>query len=477
MPVGIGVDSRRSTRATFSAALSTVVLLGAAAQVHGQSPETPVPRRPLGQGVSVYQPAPGDAARRDVSFPNPTGDMSLRDAVALALMHSPGLASFAWEVRALEARVLQSGRPPNPRLEFVSQDFGAARLPGSNSDQPVQPQTTFQLSQLIELGGKRAARMRLSAADRDLGAWDYEAARMDVLTDVSRAFTDVLAAQETLAQINEMTRLAEQTQQTVVARVTAGEASPIEETRATVALASIRLESAQVRRALDASRIRLSLLWGNPAPAFTAVAGNLRVEPAALPAMQDLIARLDQNPNLKRWATELSRREAALAVERSKRVVDMVATTGYRRYTTVDSHAWVAGASVSLPLFDRNRAGIEEAQSRLAKVSAEQRAAQARLMAALADAYAALATAHDEATALRTSVLPGAQQAFDAVSEGYRLGRFGYLDVLEAQRTLVAAGHQHLQALSAYRKAVASVERLTGSPLGGDASLQTTGKE
>lgn len=155
----------------------------------------------------------------------------------------------------------------------------------------------------------------------------------------------------------------------------------------------------------------------------------------------------------------------------------MVATAGYRRYTTVDSHAWVAGASVTLPLFDRNRGGIEEARSRLAKVSEEQRAAEARLTAALADAYAALATAHDEATALRTSVLPGAQQAFDAVSEGYRLGRFGHLDVLEAQRTLVAAGHQHLQALSAYRKAAASVERLTGAPLGGNASLQTTGNE
>jgi len=62
-------------------------------------------------------------------------------------------------------------------------------------------------------------------------------------------------------------------------------------------------------------------------------------------------------------------------------------------------------------------------------------------------------------------VLPGAQQTFDAISEGYRLGRFGFLDVLDAQRTLIDAGSQYLRALSDYYKAVANVERLIGAPL------------
>ena len=127
----------------------------------------------------------------------------------------------------------------------------------------------------------------------------------------------------------------------------------------------------------------------------------------------------------------------------------------------------MVGASIPLPFFDRNRGGIEEARSRLAKVHEERRAAQARVAAALADAYAALASAHDEVTALRSAVLPGSQQTFDAVSEGYRLGRFGYLDVLESQRTLIGAGSQYLRALSDYHKAIANVERLIGAPLAG----------
>jgi outer membrane protein, heavy metal efflux system len=63
-------------------------------------------------------------------------------------------------------------------------------------------------------------------------------------------------------------------------------------------------------------------------------------------------------------------------------------------------------------------------------------------------------------------VLPGAQRAFDAASEGYRQGKFGFLEVLDAQRTLFEARGRYLEALAAYHKAVAEVERLIGEPLG-----------
>lgn len=475
MPVGSGVDSRRAARAVSLVVLAGAVLLASAPGANGQDP---VPRRPLGQDVPVYQPAPGDAERREApAIQNPTGTVSLRDAVALALLHNPGLASFAWEIRAREARILQAGRLPNPAVSVVAEDIGGSQVSSLADGQVIQPQTTIQLSQLIELGGKRGARQRLATVDRDLAGWDYETARMDVLTEVSRAVTDVLAAQETVALTEETTRLVEQVQQSVGVRVVAGVVSPIEETRATVSLAAVRVEAARARRVLDASRTRLALLWGSPTAVFTTVVGDLKALPAPLPALSDLAGRIAQSPELARWAVEMSQREAALAVERSRGVPDVSVVAGYRRFTDIDSHAFVVGASIPLPFFDRNRDGIEEARSRLAKVHEERRAAEVRVAATLADAYAALASAHDEVTALRSAVLPGSQQTFDAVSEGYRLGRFGYLDVLDAQRTLIGAGSQYLRALSDYQKAVADVERLIGAPLTSGTDLPPIAKE
>ncbi len=454
MPVGVvhlGHARGRLSRAVFA-----VVFVASSAVVAAQPSVPPVPR--------VEEPPAG---RAEPPIENPTGLVSLRDVLALTLLHNPSLAVFAWEARALEARILQSGRPPNPTLNLITEDIGARRTPGSDVDQPVQPQTTVQLSQVIELGGKRTARQRVATLDRDLAAWDYEMARIDVLTEVSRAFTRVLVAQDAVTLADTALRIVTEGQQSVAARVEAGVVSPIEETRANVAVASARADAARSRRALDASRSRLALLWGSPTAAFSSATGDLTAEPLPLPPVGVLTALLDQNPELARWAAELAQREAALALERSKRVVDVAVSAGYRRYTTVDSNAFVVGASIPLPFFNRNAGGIEEARLRLAKSHEERRVAEVRVAAALAEAYAVLAAAHDEVTILRAAVLPGAQQTLDAISEGYRLGRFSLLDVLDAQRTLTSAGSQHLRALSNYHEAVAQVERLIGAPLPG----------
>ncbi len=166
--------------------------------------------RPLGRDIPVYQPSLGERGPQEgPTFENPSGDLSLRDAIALALLHSPDLAAFAWETRAREARALQAGRLPNPVLEVLAEDLGAtaALRGGTGSQRQIQPQTTIQLSQLLELGGKRTARHELATLNRDLAAWDYEIARIDVLTQTTRNFIDVLAAQELVTLTSRTTQL------------------------------------------------------------------------------------------------------------------------------------------------------------------------------------------------------------------------------------------------------------------------------
>lgn len=449
-------------RAFVGAAL---VLVAIAPGVAAQS----VAPRPLGAGLIVPAPAeyppPGEMA--------PTGDLAgritLRQALSLALLQSPELASFGWEIRAREARFVQSGRYPNPVAGVLLEDLGGpAGLSGAAS--VVQSQTTIQLSQLIELGGKRRARETLAGLNRDLAEWDFETARMDLVTRVSAAYLDVLGSQQTLTLAETNRTLVQQVFETVTARVAAGVVSPIEQTKAEVALATARIDEQKARRVLAADRTRLAALWGRPVAAFEAVEGDLGTLPA-VPSLALLQQRLAQSPELARWATEIAQRDAARAVEMARGKLDLTVTAGFRRFSDIDSNAWVIGASVPLPFFDRNQGAVQEAGHRAAKAVLEQRAAELRVSALLADAYGALANAHDEATALAAQVLPGARSAFAAIEEGYRLGRFGYLDVLDAQRTLVAAEGQHLRALTEVHKAAARVERLIGMPLADAAPL------
>jgi cobalt-zinc-cadmium efflux system outer membrane protein len=394
---------------------------------------------------------------------NPSGPITLRDAVALALAQSPDLAAFDWGRRAAEARQLQARRRPNPIAGVTLEDLAGTNR-AADPDGVVQPQATIQLSQVIELGGKRAARQQLAQREQDLAGWDYETARLDLLSRVASAFYAVLAGQDGVTHATSGLALAQDVHRTVAERVAAGVVSPIEETRADVLVASARIELDRATRTLDARRRQLTLHWGHTIAVFEKAVGDLASLPA-MPTLTALDAALTSAPDLVRWNSEIERRQAALAVARSLRVPDLTVSAGYRRFTSVGSQAAVIGVAIPVPWFDRNKDGIRAADAEIARASAEAGAARLHLQSRLADAYRALVSAGDDVEALRTRIVPGAQSVFDAVREGYQLGRFGLMEVLDAQRTLTAAKRDYLEALVALHHASVGVERLVGRPL------------
>jgi outer membrane protein, heavy metal efflux system len=217
------------------------------------------------------------------SVEEPRGVITLAQVLELTLLKNPELVAFSFEQRAAEARALQAGVLPNPTLGLELEDFG-----GTGQTKGVRSaQTTLQLSQLIELGGKRAKRLRLADFERALAGWDYEAKRLEVLAEATKAFIEVLATAERLALAQELVGLSQQVFRTVSERVKAGKVSPIEETRARVAVATIRLQAEQARGAFETARKRLAASWGSTAPAFARVEGALETS-ATIPSEEQL---------------------------------------------------------------------------------------------------------------------------------------------------------------------------------------------
>ncbi|ANE57960.1 MULTISPECIES: TolC family protein [Methylomonas] len=400
---------------------------------------------------------PGANGSSGQTIEEPVGSLVLSQALALALTRNPELSAFSWESRAQEAATLQAGLFPNPTFNANAANFGNQVIKGFDGDV-----VTLELSQLIELGGKRTARMEAASLTKQLADWDYETKRADVLTQVTQAFIDVLAAQQRLTLTQQIHELANQTTVTTSARVQAGKVSPVEETKAKVARASVQIELMRAQKELEAARKRLAAGWGSTTPRFETVSGNL--ESIQAPAsLESLAQRLSKNPDLARWATEITQRQALITMEKSKAIPDVTATVGASKYLMPNDYALVVGFSMPLPVFDRNQGRIQEAEHRLTKAEDELRSTEVRIATALNTAYQALDTAHSEITTLQQDILPGAQSAYDAACEGYRLGKFGFLDVLDAQRTLFSAKNQYLLALAEYHKSVANVERLVGS--------------
>lgn len=387
------------------------------------------------------------------------GTITLSDALARALRRSPELATYDYELRASEARILQATLRPNPEISLdIENPTGTGDY--TKGDQMEQ---TLTLSQLIERGGKRRARVSEAEAGRHLVEWEYQIKRLDVLKGTTLAFIDVMAAQRRIELAEEVLTVSESTVALAELSVSVGKGSAVEAIRAQVAVSTARIDIEQARRGIATARGNLAAQWGAREADFGAVRGNLDQydSPPSLPILRQ---RLLENPSLARWAAEREKRQATLAREQTLARQDITLHAGPRMEGKGQDATFVAGFSIPLPISNRNQGHIAEAQANLAKLDQEKGAAEARAFASLNESFQKLTGAQREIEILEKSVIPGAKDAEKQLIEGYSSGRFTQFEVLDARRTLNAARVQQVRALADYQKARAELDALTAQP-------------
>ena len=398
----------------------------------------------------------GESSTNGVVVSEPTGPLTLRQALALALTGSPELAMFDYDIRIAEAAVLQASLLPNPEASLEAENIaGTGSRGGARA-----AERTLQLGQLIELAGKRRKRVAAARFNRELAEFDYEAKKREVFLNVHQAFIEVLAGQRGMAVNQEIVGLTESVLPDIRRRMEAGKTSPIELTRSNVAIATARIGLEQARRDMLGARHRLAAQWGSTKPRFSSAVGDLEESPA-LPSLESLTARLASNPRVARFPAQHAQREAALARERAEGVPDVTLRGGVRHFAEGDDTAFVLGASVPIPLFDRNQGNIQAAREQIGRTDAERAFVEAKISAELAEAYHAAVAAREQIELFREIVMPQSDEALKMTTEGYQAGRFSYLEFLDVQRSLVTARQQYVQALLAHQQAIARVESLT----------------
>ena len=215
---------------------------------------------------------------------------------------------------------------------------------------------------------------------------------------------------------------------------------------------------------LVAARALLGATWGQSDVRFDRVIGDLTHAPQP-PDLPVLLSALEESPEIARWNTQVSEREARLALERARRVPVVTASIGARHYADTDDVGMVAGISAPIPFFDKNRGNIVEAQHRVAQARAEQRAARVTVRSQVEAAHAELGATFAAVVALRDRIIPRASRVFEETRRGYATGLFRFVEVLDAQRTLFEARREVLDALTLYHVVATDIERLTARPL------------
>jgi cobalt-zinc-cadmium efflux system outer membrane protein len=184
-----------------------------------------------------------------------------------------------------------------------------------------------------------------------------------------------------------------------------------------------------------------------------------------LPEIGDLLAMLEQSPQLRRFADQAGVQEARLQLAQSSRATDLEWQVGVRNLQAGDDWALVAG--VALPIGNARRAepSIRAARAAAEALAVERESTELVLEATLIQAHGQFAVASMEVAKIREDLLPRLARAESSAERAYRAGALSYLEWAQLQTETTAARRQQLTAAVDAHRALIEIQRLTGEPL------------
>lgn len=384
-------------------------------------------------------------------------DLGLEEILTVADLMNPELASERKNIDLATAAVWEAKLYPNPSALFEIEDYKTRSTPGS-------AKRTAGVSVPLVFSGRIGAATSQAEKEQEIAAVTYVWKRREILSDVKRAFLSLLASRRNAELARETRDLARALNDVTNERFKAQAIPEMELLKSAVNLAKSEVDLKLAEKDLAVSLKTLHARMGVadfPKEKFT---GEL-VSRFTVPSFEALRGHVTTLHPLVEAAVKT--REAAefqLSASRRERIPDV----GLELLAGVDSEDDMvvqAGISIPIPFFNRNQARIAAAEIRIQQAEFKIQGVRNDLILRLTEAYRNFTAAQERVTVYTEEILPKAQKALDQTNEGYRQGKFGYLDVLDAQRTLAEAKIAYAAALADLNLSAAELEKLTGTRL------------
>lgn len=379
---------------------------------------------------------------------------ALDELETLAIQQNPQLTRAWYVVAAAAGRAEQAGLYPNPTIGVSFDELGDRTARSGINTLPL-------LSQEFVTGGKLRLSREAGLRQVDLENWRLMSQRYRLLADVRHKFCEALALQARIEILQQMVDMAELSVARSVELQRAGQVARLDVVQLEIEAERLKAELEATERELPGIYRDLAAVVGDPHLSVHKVEGVLSDSLSAydLNTVQDLI--LTSHPDV--YAARHGVERARLLMDRARRepIPNVSVDTGYVRQNQNRSDDFRIGASVSVPLWNRNQGNIRAAEAEYMEAQQQVRQVQNELTGQLALAMRDYSASRRRAERYSTVILPRAAETYDLSRKAYQGGEFEYLRVLEAQRALAQAHLEYIRSLGDGWKAAATLSGLT----------------
>ena len=413
--------------------------------------------------------APGALVAQEASVASLGGDalpgeLRFHDVIRSAVSASPLVEAARARLRSAEASRITARTIPAPLATIWVEN---AALPGRSSRGAV-PETSVSTTLPLEFLYQRGARTRVAEEEIRIAEAELHGARWLVALDAARAFERVAAAQSAVDGAVDLRKGIEELRAYNERRVSEGAAAEGELLRVRT-----EVERAVIEEAL--ARAELARAWAELrqfVPAAAAAPAPLKAPrvvvaagpPAAgaTPGLADLLAQARaQQPALAAARARLDAARAGETYQQTLRVRQLGATLGAK--SSGGETTLIAGLSVPLPIFDRNRGEIARAAAERAAAEYDLEWTERQVIARIEAARAATELLATQLTAIPRDLLARAEESRQIALVAYREGAGTLVQVLDASRALSDLRQAYYRTLLAFEQSRLDMQEAAGS--------------
>ncbi|MBL8765279.1 MAG: TolC family protein [Phycisphaerae bacterium] len=378
------------------------------------------------------------------------------EAVAVALTLNTDLRAARAGLGEFKALLIGAKVFPNPEVGVgVRPGFGGT--PGLVVD-------TDLLFELLK-PGERSARIGAATAKSEQARAEILAKEYDLATRVRGQVFAVLVAEQTAAALAEEVSLRERAESLIRSRRQLGEANELDTSAAALELAEVRRDHRLALVGLQATRFELNRLMGVP-PSYevrlTDAGRPLTVVLFDDPSDADLTERvLGGRLDLRAKEAEYRAAEEELRLAVSRQYPRIKIGPSFEHDGVSDNYIGV-GATVELPIFDRNQGGIAGASAARDRLREEYTALLHRLTSSAFAARAKARAIRAEVDAQEREVLPLLKRSQDLSRGAFEARDLSVLDWITSQQRALRTRRAYIDTLASYRQALIDLDDATG---------------
>lgn len=392
--------------------------------------------------------------------------LQLDEVVAEGLQHNPEFKAAQEQWRAARLQVPQASALPDPMFGYM--------IMGEMLETRLGPQENlFEVEQMVPFPGKLWKRHRMAKSEANAAHAQMEAAKRNVIVQLSEVYYDLYATDATISTVEELHEILKRMENIAQARYGAQGGSQRDVAKAQAELSGTEETLLMMRQRRQSLAALLNALLDRDS--HTPVGRTVKPElpSVSIPVEQLLDIAKQHRPELQEAYAIVKRDRYANTLAKLEYIPDVSVGFQYNQIgagMTTDPDdgrdAWMVPLKINIPLW-QNRLIPSVLEARRNLKASQFRAAQEENTAEyeVKDAYFRFTSAKQIVELYRNALIPEAEIAFRSDEAGYEAGRVDVLNLIDSERIYLNAQVSFYQALAEALKSYAALERALGMTL------------